>query len=41
LQAQGIETAVVIPRYRSVKMDGARRVAQLPMWIGPPRCRYP
>lgn len=32
----GEEVAVVVPRYRSVSLDGAHRVATaLPLWVGP------
>lgn len=38
LAALGEEVAVVIPRYRSVKLDGAKKVwTDLPLWIGPGR----
>jgi starch synthase len=36
LRARGEDVAVVIPRYRSVSLEGARRVWEnLPLWVGP------
>ena len=38
LAARGEEVAVVLPRYRQVKLDGARRVWEhMPLWVGPGR----
>lgn len=38
LAAQGAEVGVVIPRYRSVPMDGADRIwDRLQLWVGPGR----
>lgn len=38
LKGRGEDVAVVLPRYRSVSLDGARRAAQnFPLWIGPGR----
>ena len=35
LAAAGEEVAVLLPRYRSVPLDGARRVVDfLPIWLG-------
>lgn len=38
LTSFGHEVAVVLPRYRAVKLDGAKRIFDaLPLWIGPGR----
>ncbi|MBI4905978.1 MAG: glycogen synthase GlgA [Acidobacteria bacterium] len=38
LAARGEEVAVVLPRYRQVKLEGARMVwSHLPLWVGPGR----